>query len=72
MSQFKHQSDMTRGVMDGDAPPNLKEEQEDEVYMPNMCDASFHSEENSPSQVNLVHTKGQINLQKDIWISTFH
>lgn len=72
MSQFKHGSDMTRGVMGGDAPPNLKEEPEDEVYMPNTCDASFHSEENSPSRVNSVHTKGQMGLQKNIWISTFH
>lgn len=51
MSQFNSQSGRTDGVRDGDVPPNLKEEQEDENYIPNQCVASLRSEENSPSQV---------------------
>ncbi|XP_060787952.1 forkhead box protein P1 isoform X2 [Neoarius graeffei] len=50
MSQFNSQSGRTDGVRDGDVPPNLKEEQEDENYIPNQCVASLRSEENSPSQ----------------------
>lgn len=56
MSQFNNQSDRTRGVMDGDLPPILKEEQEDEIYISNKSDASLHSEENSPSQVTCCLT----------------
>lgn len=51
MSQFNSQSGRIGGVRDGDVPPNLKEEQEDENYISSQCDASLHSEENSPSQV---------------------
>ncbi|KAI5095009.1 forkhead box protein P3, partial [Silurus meridionalis] len=37
-------------VRDGDLPPILKEEQEDETYIPNKCDTSIHSKETSPFQ----------------------
>ncbi|KAB5567458.1 hypothetical protein PHYPO_G00233010 [Pangasianodon hypophthalmus] len=50
MSQFNNQSGRTMDVRDGDVPPILKEEQEDENYIPNKCDASLHSEVKSPSQ----------------------
>lgn len=52
MSQINRQSGRTRCVTDGDVPPILKEEQEDENYIPNKCDASLHSEENPPFQVS--------------------
>lgn len=39
------------GVKNGDVPPHLKEEQEDETYMSNNCGTSLHSEENLCSQV---------------------
>lgn len=63
--------------MDGDMPPNLKEEQEDNVYIPNTCDAPLHSAENSPSQViSSLQSETQF-MQKDksaenIWIWTFY
>ncbi|KAF5895252.1 Forkhead box protein P3, partial [Clarias magur] len=50
MSQFNNQSGMTMGVKIGDMPPHVKEEQEDETYMPNNSGTSLNSEENLCSQ----------------------
>ncbi|KAK3539923.1 hypothetical protein QTP70_019568 [Hemibagrus guttatus] len=50
MSQHNNQSDSSRGVKDEDVTPIEKEEQENKIYMPNKCDASLFSEENSLTQ----------------------
>lgn len=67
MSRCKNQSDGTRGLMDEDVPPILKEEQEDEFYIPTK---SLHSEENSPSQV--IWSLRSETSYNNIWTLTFH
>ncbi|KAG7332422.1 hypothetical protein KOW79_004256 [Hemibagrus wyckioides] len=50
MSQLNNQSDSSRGVRDEDVTPIQEEEQENKIYMPNKCDASLLSEEDSLTQ----------------------
>lgn len=51
MSQLNSQSDSSRGLRDEDVTPIQEEEQESKIYMPNKCDASLLSEEDSLTQV---------------------